>query len=188
MLVETVRQRVGPQRVQLWFQDEARFGQQGTLTRVWADRGLRAVAPKQTEYEWVYMFGAVCPAEGLAHGWLMPLANTEIMNLYLEDFGRQLPKDVHALMVLDRAGWHRSRKLRVPTNVTLVYLPPYAPELNPAELLWREQRSKGTSNRVLPSLEDLEQVVACSWMDLETNPERLRSLCFFPWIRSAVIN
>ena len=143
---------------------------------------------RQTEYEWIYVFGAVCPRSGQEHGWLMPKANTITMNIYLEDLSRNIAPGSHMLLICDRAGWHRSKKLNVPTNITLLLLPPYSPELNPAELLWREQRSKGLSNRVFKTYAELEQQVMCTWMQLETDPARLQSLCCFPWIQSAVFN
>ena len=123
-------------RLSVWFQDEARFGQQGTTTRIWADCGRRATAVRQVEFEWVYLFGSVCPASGRAHGCLLPYVDTTAMNAYLADFSRNLSPEEHALLVLDRAGWHRSRSLAIPANVTLLYLPPYSPELNPIELAW----------------------------------------------------
>jgi transposase len=146
------------------------------------------VAFRQTEYNWVYVFGAVCPRTGRAHGWLMPKANSETMNIYLQDLSHRIEPDRHVLLICDRAGWHRSKKLKVPENITLAYLPPYAPELNPAELLWREQRSKGLSNRVFKNTAELEDHVSRTWMQLETDATRLHSLCCFPWIRSAVFN
>jgi hypothetical protein len=175
-------------RLTVWFQDEARFGQQGTLTRVWADRGTRAQAVRQVEYEWVYLFGAVCPTTGQAHGCLLPYAETDTMNAYLADFSRNLPSDEHALMVLDRAGWHQSKSLNIPSNVTLLYLPPYSPELNPAELLWWQARDKKLANQAFDTIPILEEAVANAWLWLIENPDSLRSLCLFPWIESAIFN
>ncbi len=110
------------------------------------------------------------------------------MNIYLEDLSRRVKPGSHILLICDRASWHRSKKLKVPANITLMHLPPYSPELNPAELLWREQRSKGLSNRVFKTYDELEQGVSDTWMQLETNPERIKSLCCFPWIQSAIFN
>lgn len=118
----------------------------------------------------------------------MPKANTVTMNIYLEDLSRRIEPGSHVLLICDRAGWHRSKKLKVPDNITLLLLPPYSPELNPAELLWREQRSKGLSNRVFKTYAELEQQVLSTWMQLERDPQRLRSLCCFPWIDAAVFN
>jgi putative transposase len=175
-------------QLSVWFQDEARFGQQGTTTRIWADRGTRAQAIRQCEFEWVYLFGAVCPANGKAHGCLLPYVDTEAMNAYLADFSRHLPPEEHALMVLDRAGWHQSRSLIIPHNVTLLNLPPYSPELNPAELLWWQARSKKLSNRAYESIPIMEHAVAEAWLWLIAQPDFLKSLCLFPWIQSAVSN
>ena len=175
-------------RLSVWFQDEARFGQQGTTTRIGADRGRRATAVRQVEFEWVYLFGSVCPASGRTHGCLLPYVDTAAMNAYLADFSRNLPPEEHALLVLDRAGWHRSRSLAIPANVTLLFLPPYSPELNPAELLWWQARDKKLSNQVYETIPILEQAVGDAWLWLIENPAVLRSLCLFPWIESAISN
>ena len=137
---------------------------------------------RQTEYEWTYMFGAVCPETGETNGWLMPFANTETMNIQLSDFSRQLGPDVHAVLVMDQAGWHTTKRLTAPENVTLVHLPPYSPELNPVELLWRYLRQRFLSNRVYPDRESLEEAVAIAWRRLTDNPEAIISICGFDWI------
>jgi hypothetical protein len=95
---------------------------------------------RQTEYEWTYVFGAVCPETGETNGWAMLAANTETMNLHLTDFSRQVGPDVHAILVMDQAGWHTTKRLAMPENVTPVHLPPCSPELNPVELVWRYLR------------------------------------------------
>ena len=69
--------------LEIWFQDEARVGQQGTTTRVWARRGTRPRAVRDTRYEWAYIFGAVCPQRGVGAGLVLPRANTAAMNLHL---------------------------------------------------------------------------------------------------------
>lgn len=174
------------QRIELWFQDEARFGQQGCNSRVWAERGSRPCAPRQTEYDWLYLFGAICPASGQSNGWLMPQANTRTMQAQLDDLSRSLAADVHALLVLDGAGWHQSTALRVPANLTLLVLPPYSPELNPAEMLWREMRQRYLSNRVYADHEALDSAVTTAWLSLSDDVERIRRLTNFDWIRQAV--
>jgi hypothetical protein len=87
--------------VELWLQDEARFGQQGTLTRVWAERGTRPRAYRQTKYEWAYLFDSACPATGDAHGCLLPAANRDAREQYLANFSRHLNTNVHVLLVLE---------------------------------------------------------------------------------------
>ena len=175
-----VCEHVTAKRVESWFQDEARFGQQGTLTRVWAERGGRPRAYRQTEYEWGYLFGSVCPETGDAHGCLIPAANREAMEQYLVDFSKHLRRSVHALLVLDGAGWHSSGRLRIPDNVTLQLLPAKSPELNPAEQPWREIKYLG--NRVVTSTEDLDAAVAKAWLEVITDTKNIRSLCGYDWI------
>lgn len=172
----------------MWFQDEARIGQQGTVCRVWAQIGTQPSAVRQTNYKWVYLFGSVCPQTGQTHGWLMPSANTWVMNLYLRDFSAQLPETVHALLVMDGAGWHQSVSLEVPSNVTLLLLPPYSPELNPPELMWRELRQKKLSNQVYATEDDLWTAVNSAWLWFSQDHHAVRSLCGFPWIISAINN
>ncbi len=116
-----------------YYQDEARFGPHGTFTRVWAKVGSRPPAIRQTQYDYLGVFSAVGPETGDAAGLITPHINIDTMNAFREQFSAELPPDVHAAMVLDRAGWHTASALRVPPSVTLVLLPPKSPELNPAE-------------------------------------------------------
>ena len=116
--------------MELWWQDEARIGQQGTLTRVWADRGSRPSAPRDQRYAWAYLFGAICPARGTGAALVLPFANTDMMNLHLAEIGANVTPGAHAVLTIDGAGWHQTGgRLRVPGNITLLHLPPYSPEL-----------------------------------------------------------
>jgi hypothetical protein len=109
--------------------DEARVGQQGTLTRVWARRGTRPRAPRDRRYAWAYLFGAVCPERAVGAALVLPYADTEATGLHLAEIGRHVAPGAHAVVVLDRAGWHGAGGLAVPENLTLLPLPSYAPEL-----------------------------------------------------------
>jgi len=114
-------------------------GQQGTLTRLWAKRGTRPRAVRDTRYEWAYIFSAICPDRAATAGLVLPYANTEAMNAHLAEITRTVAPGAHAILVLDGAGWHGGKELVVPDNITLITLPPpvqargrlYAPELNP---------------------------------------------------------
>jgi len=123
-------------RVEVWQQDEARIGQQGTLTRVWGERGSRPSAVRQSEYEWAYLFAAVNPLTGASSALIAPTVNTQYMNRHLAFIGREAGPGVHVVLVLDQAGWHVAKALKVPKNVTLLHLPPYSPELNGSERIW----------------------------------------------------
>ena len=143
-------------------------------------RGSRPVRLKQTEYEWVYLFGAVCTATGDSLGLVAPTANTELMNAHLRMISEHVGPDVHVVLVLDRAGWHVAKKLRVPQNITLLYLPPYSPELNPMERLWWLMKQHNLSNRIYSDYDVLFGAACEAWNQLE--PQRLMSICRASWI------
>ncbi len=166
--------------MQVWFQDEARFGQQGTLTRVWARRGSRPRAVKQTEYAWVDLFAAVNPSNGDSVALLAPTVNTFVMNQHLRMISAHVGPGVHVVLVLDQAGWHRSKRLEVPGNITLLPLPPYSPELNPVERVWSWLKSHHLSNRVFDDYDDLLESGTRAWNTLTR--QRLRTLCRTGWI------
>ena len=135
--------------IELWWQDEARVGQQGSLTRIWAERGSRPTALRDQRYKWAYLFGAVCPARGVGSGLVLPHANIEAMNLHLQQISSQVSQGAFAVLTLDGAGWHRiGKRLVLPDNVGLLHLPPYSPELNPVENIWEFLRQNELSNRV----------------------------------------
>src|SRR5712671_2747944 len=107
-------------RVEVWFQDEARIGQKNSSTRVWGQTGSRPAAPKDLGFASAYVFGAVCPLEGKAAALIMPICNTAAMNHHLCEISSQVAADAHAVVILDGAGWHRSRGLVAPDNITLL--------------------------------------------------------------------
>ena len=112
--VQEVKDAAPRQRVEVWLQDEARVGQQGTLTRVWAETGSRPAAVRQTEYEWAYLFAAVEPAHRRDSALIAPTVNTHYMNEHLRFIGREAGPGVHVVLVLDQAGWHVAKALKVP--------------------------------------------------------------------------
>jgi transposase len=128
-------------RLRVYFEDEPRFGQQGTLTNVWARKGSRPVAVRQTEYQYLWVLGVVCPETGQAEGLLSPRLNTDVVNVFPDQFSASLPADEHAVLIWDGAGFHTSNRLRTPPNVTLLQLPAYSPESNPIENLWHYLKS-----------------------------------------------
>jgi transposase len=144
-----VKQTLVPcgRKIRVWFMDEARLGQQGTITNVWAQTGSRPRAVRQTRYEWVYLYAAVEPASGESAALLAPNVNTATMNAFLSILDAERQTDEHFILIMDQAGWHRSRGLKLPAGITVLLLPPYAPELNPTENLWHYLRSHYLSNR-----------------------------------------
>jgi transposase len=162
------------------FMDEARRGQKGTLTRQWAPRGTRPRVIKQTKYKWAYIYGAVEPATGDHFGMVASCVDTDIMGVYLGWLSKEIKEGEHVLLILDGAGWHVSKKLRVPENITLKFLPPYSPELNPVELVWLWLGEHQLSNRTFADQAELDQACMDAWNSLTT--ERIRSLCKVDWL------
>jgi hypothetical protein len=171
-------------RVRWFVQDEARIGQQGTLTRVWARTGSRPSAVRQTEYEWVYLWAAVEPATGAAVAMITPTVDTALMQQFLAGLAGTLAPDEHAVLVLDQAGWHVAKALEVPANLTLLFLPPYSPELNPAERLWAWLRSHQLANRVYADYQELLTATDRAWLSLDA--DTIKSACACPWIERAL--
>jgi transposase len=163
--------------VEIWFQDEARIGQKNSLTRVWGQTGSRPVAPKDLGFASAYVFGAVCPSQGKAAALIMPICNTAAMNHYLSEISSQVAADAHAVVILDGAGWHRSQRLVVPGNITLLELPPYSPELNPVERIWHYLRSHWLANSVFPSLAAIMDACEMAWNRFATDHQLIRSRC-----------
>jgi transposase len=104
------------------------------------------------------------------------------MQVFLSHVAASRPPDVHIVMVIDGAGWHVSRDLAVPANVTLVVLPPYSPELNPVERVWLYLRERFLSLRLLHSTDEIIDACCDAWNRLTAEPGRLRTLCDYPWI------
>jgi transposase len=171
------------QRVTLWFMDEARVGQRGRLCHRWWLRGRRPPGRCDGRFAWAYLFAAVEPATGADVALVLPEATTAAMRLFLAEFSRRLPDDSHAVLVLDGAGWHGGEALAVPANVTLVHLPPYAPELNPVERVWLYLRERFLSLRVFGDYRAIVDACCAAWNRLVAEPGRLRSLCNQPWLQ-----
>jgi len=173
--------------IELWWQDEARVGQQGTLTYIWAERGTRPPALRDQRRDWAYIFGAVCPEREIGVGLVLPEANAEAMNLHLKAVSGAVSPGAFGVMLLDGAGWHQTGgRLVVPQNIGLLHLPPYSPELNPVENVWQYLRQNFLSNRVFDSYEAIVDACCDAWNALMAMPARLRSISERHWAKTLV--
>jgi len=161
----------------VWFEDEARFGQKGSLTTVWAERGTRPSAPKQTAYANLQVLTAVCPASGRAEGLVAPKLDTGVVQSFLDGLSKALPAGTHVVLVWDGAGYHVAKRLRVPSNLTVVKLPPYSPELNPVERLWLYLRHHYWSNHAYADLDALERAAVSGWRAVCLHPDKVKTIC-----------
>jgi len=149
--------------------------------RQWARRGTRPRQPADQRYESAYLFGAICPARGTGAALAMPYAETSAMQLHLEEISRTVAKGAHAVLLLDRAGWHTTAKLTVPKNLTLVFLPSRAPELNPVEQIWQYLRQNWLSNRVFDTYDQIVVAACEAWNRLLAQPHTITSIGLRDW-------
>jgi transposase len=180
--IEAIAEAHPGEEVQVWHEDEARFGQQGTIARVWARRGSRPRRVRQNGRTSLYVLTAACATVGAVAGLIAPELDTAVVNLFLGQLSRQLAPGVHAVLLWDGAGYHTSKGLVVPSNVSLINLPPYSPELNPVENLWHYLRAHHWSNGVYRDYETLLEAATESWRKVCMDPEKVRSICAAPYL------
>jgi hypothetical protein len=125
-----------------------RVGQKNKLTYRWARKGSRPRAIHDQRTQSTYLFGAVCPERGAGAALVLPACNSEAMQLHLDEIATKVTPGAHAILLLDQAGWHGAKALKVPSNISLMPLPPRAPELNGQENIWQFMHQNWLSNRV----------------------------------------
>ena len=146
------------------FQDEGRFGLLGAPRRCWAPRGTRPGVGARLQRKYIDAFSAVSPHDGVMDSLVLPWANAQAMSLFLAEVALRDDEEF-VLMVMDQAGWHLAGELAVPKNMRLLFLPPYSPELTPAEHLWKALREDCFANHVFADLDAVEHAhhrPACS--------------------------
>ena len=156
------------------------------MTRLWARRGSRPPAPRDQRHGSVYLFGAVCPDRGAGAALVLPTVNAEAMNLHLDEISQCVRPGAHAVLILDGAGWHQTGgRLNVPENITLMPLPPYAPELNPVENVWEFLRQNLLSNRIWETYEAIIEACCSAWNSLIATPNRITSIAARDWANAS---
>ncbi len=172
---------IEPATIEVWFADEARIGQKNKITRRWARRGTRPVAPSDQRTASTYIFGAICPVLGKGAALVLPRCNTAAMNLHLAEITHAVAPGAHAVLLVDQARWHLSHRLVIPHNITIVPLPPKCPELNPVENIWQFMRNNWLSNRVFSSYENILDHCCDAWNRLVDQPWTIMSIGLPQW-------
>lgn len=167
--------------MRLFFEDEARFGRMNKVQRCWTLKGLQVKVTQQLVREFIYAFSALCPQTGDLTSLILPRADTEAMNLFLQVLSSKYKRQ-RVVLCVDKAGWHTAQALEVPANIRLWYLPPYSPELNPVELLWREVRRNYFNNKSFDCLNDVEDQLAIALKTYAENKRKIKKLSHFPWM------
>lgn len=180
--VEEVKKKHPKAKIEVWSQDEHRLGLQPIIRKVWARRGQRPVVSVEPRYEWVYLYGFVCPVSGEVFWLLLPTVNILVFNLALAEFAKAIGAgpDKQIILVLDGAGWHGSPQVVVPTGIELLFLPAYSPELQPTEKLW-PLTNEGVANKHFKSLDELEEAQVERCRQLSARPALIKAVTSFQW-------
>jgi transposase len=161
--------------IRLYFQDEARFGRINTVQKCWCQKGIIPKVTQQLIREYTYAFGAVCPETGNIFSLIMPYADSQAMNIFLKLLSEQQQNE-RIILCMDKAGWHTTKQLAVPQNIILWFLPPYSPELNPVELIWRELRAKYFNNKTFNTLNDVNGHLEYALNDFAKDKQSIKKL------------
>ena len=112
---------------------------------------------------------------------VVPCANQEVFTRHLQEISLLVPAERHAVIVTDRAGWHQTKNIKVPNNLSILHLPPYSPELNPQEQVWQYLKDKYLANRVFENIDDILQACCDAWNQFITKPGLIRSIGLREW-------
>lgn len=130
---------------------------------------------------WAYIFGAICPQKGKGAGLVLPYCDTSSMDQHLQEISQAVDPGAHAVLILDQAGWHATPKLKVPHNITLLFLPPRSPELNPVENVWQFMRDNWLSNRIFVDYKHIVDACCQAWNDLIDQPWKIMAIGMRDW-------
>jgi putative transposase len=166
------------------FADEARFGRINRPRPCWAPIGVRPEVATQLIREYIYLYGAVSPKDGTCVYLIMSRSDATSFQTFLYALSRKFAR-YDILLVLDGAPNHRCGNLVLPDNISLLFLPPYSPELNPKENLWDEIREKIFKNYALKSIDAVRAKLKQAILYIERNPKTVKSITSFPYIRKS---
>jgi len=179
--VENVKSYLDTDNIEVWWQDESRIGQQGSLSRVWATKGTRPRVVRQRQFLSTYIFGAVCPDRDVGCALILPECNAGMMQIHLDEIAKKVKKGNHAIMLMDRASWHTTEALNVPKNISLLPLPPYSPELNPMEQVWQQLRKIKLSNLNFKDYDHIVDSCCEAWNTFCDVDGNIKNLCTRDW-------
>lgn len=140
----------------MFFFDESRFGTHSRIGHGWFRAGIRTAVKKKLGFKSFYVYTAASPKSGDSFTLMMPNVNTDCMNAFLSELSSWL-ENKNIILIVDGAGWHKSKGLAIPLNIKILYLPPYSPELNPIEKLWQYIKDNILKNTVYENLKLLEE-------------------------------
>ena len=144
----------------------------------------KAAQGSDQRYKAAYLFAAACPETNKSAALVLPHANTQAMSLHLAEISTQVTPGAHAVVILDQAGWHTAHELKLPDNISLLFLPPYSPELNPIENLFQFLRHNFLNARVYDTYEDIVDACCWAWTSLLNIDGQLKSITTRSWAKT----
>jgi transposase len=182
MRVSRLKEAYPTAKVELWCTDEHRLGLKAIVRKAWSPIGERPTVKVHHRYRWTYLYAFARPNSGEVHWLILPSVNAEVFSAALENFAREVGAGTRRriLLVLDRAGWHTAKKLRVPEGIHLEFLPSHSPELQPSERLW-PLSNEGVANRHFEEIEEMEETLANRCVALGEQPDLIRSYLRYHW-------
>lgn len=180
--VEHIQQTHPDADVEVWCEDEHRVGLCPVTRRIWVEAGDLATASVNWKREWLWLYGFVRPQTGETYWWILPYVRTDLFSAVLKDFAEHfgVGQDKRIVLPLDQAGWHMSDQLEVPDGIHLVPMPPYSPELHPAERLW-PLVNEVLANQAFESIRSVEELVYQRCQRLLKQQDLIRGLTFYNW-------
>ena len=112
---------------------------------------------------------------------MLPRANIPAMQMHLDEISRAVARRAHAVVLMDRAGWHKTDKLKIPNNLSIILLPSRSPELNPVENIWQYLRQNWLSNRVFEDYGEILDAGCDAWNRLVAQPKTITSIGVRQW-------
>ena len=161
--------------------DEGRFGRVDLPQRCWAPKSIRPACPAQIIREYSYAFAALSPADGCLESLIYSRADSDVMSFFLRQIADTFP-DEYVVIFMDKAAWHTTGKLVIPDHVSLEFLPPYSPQLNPVEVLWKELRKDHFHNKVFANMDAVENQLEEGLRNMAIDKTRVRSFSKFSWM------
>jgi hypothetical protein len=180
--VHPLQQAYPRDTIELWATDQHRIGLKPILRRVWSPRGQRPGAVVQHRYQWCYLYAFVHPRSGRTFWLLLPTVSIAAFTIALAEFAQAVGAGPgkQILLVLDSTGWHVSAQVQLPEGLHLYFLPPYSPELQPAERLW-PLTNEALANKHFENLDELQEVQTHRCLALHALPNVIHAHTHFHW-------
>ena len=168
--------------VQVFAQDESRFGLHTIRRRRITARGVKPIGTLQHDYANCWLYGCVAPVSGEHFFLMLPKLNAAQMQIFLDTFATAHPSTFNILL-MDNSGAHTAKRLCLPANVGIVFLPPASPELNPAERVWEDLKGN-LAWQTFTDVDDLVNEIVNRVTAYDTST--IQSLTSYPYLVDAI--